>query len=57
MKDMCIQPQWGASFEGSLAMLVEITLLYCHFVLHVHVCVNPSARGVFPFSEWILGDV
>lgn len=54
---MCIQPQWGASFEGSLAMLVEITLLYCHFVLHVHVCVNPSARGVFPFSEWILGDV
>lgn len=46
----------GILFRGVTGHAVEITLLYCDFALHVHVCVNPSGRGASPFSEWILGD-
>lgn len=46
----------GIVFRGVTGHAVEITLFYCLFVHHGHLCVNPSAREVFHFVKKVLGD-
>lgn len=47
----------GVLFRRLTGHSLEITLFYCQFELHVHLCVNPSVKEIFPFSKEILGDL